>query len=42
VIAEGLALPKPDRYPLVRAWYARDKGRTTISEILSIIEKLDA
>ena len=41
VIDEGLALPKPDRYPLIRAWYARDKGRTIVSEILSIIEKLD-
>jgi len=37
-IKEGLALPKPDRYPLMRAWYARDKGRTIVSEILSIIE----
>jgi hypothetical protein len=41
VVQEGLALPKPDRYPLIRAWYARDKGRTIVSEILSIIEKLD-
>ncbi len=35
---EGLALPKPDRYPLIRAWYARDKGRAIVSEILAIIE----
>ena len=41
VMTEGLALPKPDRYPLIRAWYARDKGRTIVSELLSIIEKLD-
>jgi hypothetical protein len=41
VLEEGLALPKPDRYPLIRAWYARDKGRTVVGEILSIIEKLD-
>lgn len=40
-IAEGLALPKPERYPLIRAWYARDKGRTIVSEILSIIEGVD-
>lgn len=39
VVTEGLALPKPDRYPLIRAWYARDKGRTIVSEILSIFEK---
>jgi len=40
-ISEGLALPKPERYPLIRAWYARDKGRTIVSEILSIIEDAD-
>ena len=40
-ITEGLALPKPERYPLIRAWYARDKGRTIVSEILSIIEGVD-
>jgi hypothetical protein len=40
-ITEGLALPKPERYPLIRAWYARDKGRTIVSEILSIIEGAD-
>lgn len=39
VRSEGLALPKPDRYPLIRGWYARDKGKTTVSEILSIIER---
>jgi hypothetical protein len=41
VVTEGLALPKPDRYPLIRAWYARDRGKTIVSEILGIIEKLD-
>lgn len=41
VLTEGLALPKPDRYPLIRAWYARDKGKTIVSEILSIVERLD-
>jgi hypothetical protein len=40
-VTEGLALPKPERYPLIRAWYARDKGRTIVSEILSIIESID-
>jgi hypothetical protein len=39
LVTEGLALPKPDRYPLIRAWYARDKGRTIVSEILAIITK---
>jgi hypothetical protein len=41
VLNEGLALPKPDRYPLIRAWYARDKGRTIVSELLSIVEGLN-
>ena len=41
VVTEGLALPKPDRYPLIRGWYARDKGRTIVSELLSIIERFD-
>lgn len=41
VIAEGLALPKPDRYRHIRSWYARDRGATIVSEILSIIEGVD-
>ena len=42
VVSEGLALPKPDRYRHIRAWYARDRGATLVSEILSIIEGVDA
>ena len=42
VLAEGLALPKPDRYRHIRTWYARDRGNTVVSEILSIMERLDA
>jgi len=41
VVGEGLALPKPERYPLIRAWYARDRGRTIVSEVLSIMERGD-
>ncbi len=41
VITEGLALPKPDRYRHIRTWYARDRGATLVSEILSIIEGVD-
>lgn len=40
VVDEGLALPKPDRYRLIRAWYARDRGAAIASEILSIIERV--
>ena len=42
VLGEGLALPRPDRYRHIRTWYARDRGATLVSEILSIIEGLDA
>jgi hypothetical protein len=30
-------LPKPERYPRLRAWYAKDRGRTTLEEILSMV-----
>jgi thioredoxin family protein len=39
VLTEGLALPKPDRYRHIRTWYARDRGASIVSEILSIIEQ---
>jgi hypothetical protein len=31
------ALPKPERYPRLRAWYAKDQGRTTLEEVFSRI-----
>lgn len=37
VLEEGLALPKAERYKRVRTWYARDRGRTTVAEILALI-----
>jgi hypothetical protein len=30
-------LPKEERFPKVRAWFARDRGRTTLEEILDLI-----
>ena len=30
-------LPKEERFPKVRAWFARDRGRTTMKEILGLI-----
>lgn len=33
-------LPMEDRYPRLRAWYARDRGRTTLQEILDRIPEL--
>ena len=35
---EGQALDKTQRYRHVRAWYARDRGRTTIDEVLALLE----
>lgn len=36
VLSEGLAMPSPERYKVVRRWYAKDKGRTTLSELLEV------
>jgi hypothetical protein len=30
-------LPREERFPRVRAWFARDRGRTTLEEILALI-----
>jgi hypothetical protein len=38
VRGEGLSLPKEDRYREVRRWYARDRGRSTLEEIVGILE----
>ena len=38
MLAEGLAMAKDERYLRVRAWYARDRGRTTLDEVLTIAE----
>jgi hypothetical protein len=36
VLSEGLAMPSPERYKVVRRWYAKDKGRTTLAELLEV------
>ena len=36
---EGMLLPKQDRYKLVRTFYARDRGVTTMSEIVGMLEE---
>jgi hypothetical protein len=30
------AMPKGERYPRIRRWYARDKGETMLQELLRI------
>jgi hypothetical protein len=36
VKGEGAAMESGDRYRAVRRWYATDKGRTTVAEILQV------
>ncbi len=39
VMGEGVALDKEARYREVRAWYARDAGRTTLDELVTLLER---
>jgi hypothetical protein len=39
VMSEGLSMPSPERYKVVRRWYARDRGKSTMSELLDIFAK---
>ena len=38
VLDEGMALSSPDRYKVVRRWYAKDRGKTTLGELLEIFK----
>ncbi|HEX6965799.1 MAG TPA: thioredoxin family protein [Gemmatimonadaceae bacterium] len=42
VLSEGRALPKPDRYRETRRWYARDRGLTTLEEVVGMVEASSA
>lgn len=37
-LREGKPLPHAERYPRMRAWYARDRGRSTLEEIVALLE----
>ncbi len=37
VMDEGLSMPSPDRYKVIRRWYAKDRGRSTVTGILDIL-----
>lgn len=39
VIEKGLSLPKEERYKFVRTFYARDRGLSTMNEIVSMLEE---
>ena len=36
---EGLSLPKDERYKFIRTFYARDRGVTTMTEIVEMLEE---
>ncbi len=40
VLDEGLALPREDRLRSVRRWYARDRGTTTLDEVVTRLEAI--
>jgi Thioredoxin len=40
VMEKGMLLPKDERYKEVRTFYARDRGLTTMREIVEMLEKL--
>lgn len=39
VLAEGLRMPSDERYREIRRWYARDGGRTTLEQIVALLEE---
>lgn len=39
VLGEGQSFEKAERYREVRGWYARDRGRTSLEEVVSMLER---
>jgi hypothetical protein len=39
VTDNGMKLQKEERYRFVRTWYARDRGRTTVDEVIDVIAR---
>ena len=39
ILGEGLSMPSPERYKVVRRWYAKDRGRTTLTELLGVLTR---
>ena len=37
VMGEGLAMSSPERYKVIRRWYAKDRGETTLRELFSLM-----
>jgi hypothetical protein len=41
VRTDGLLLPKDERYKRTRSWYARDRGRSIIMEVVEMLERAE-
>lgn len=41
-LSVGREMPKDDRYREIRKWYARDRGESTIEEVLSLLENAES
>jgi len=39
VMDEGMELEKGERYRRVRTWYARDRGRTIVDEVIDVVTR---
>jgi hypothetical protein len=39
VLSDGQRLPKEERYREIRRWYARDRARTTLEELVAVLER---
>jgi hypothetical protein len=37
VMDEGLSMSSPERYKVIRRWYAKDRGKTTLAEMLNLL-----
>jgi hypothetical protein len=37
VLAHKKLMPSPQRYAYARKWYAKDKGETTLRELLAVV-----
>jgi len=42
VLRDGLDMEKSDRYRAIRTWYARDRGQTTVAEVLQLLQHAEA
>ena len=39
VMGEGLSMSAPERYKVIRRWYAKDRGKSTLAELLDLFPR---